>query len=271
MPAEVVPDELDQLAEASQRARLAPADEERMGALLKQALLGGRGGVARAVDVLPRVPWIVGVRAVETVWPELTAGFRTQLIAGLGKDETDAARRIRLSLARALFKIDEPVGLKLAAGVTRELRDKESGVLTPKQAQIFANVFIGRGKPWLAQMPLAEWKPADVDALVHCALLAVFTLPHPPVTQLGVLKWAHEQGRLAKLDEGALEAVLKGVSRWSAKWQNVLRREVPELPEQIAAGLKPVAVESRPEPIAAIDDEPRESAPESGMDETPGV
>src|SRR4051812_13505343 len=55
-PAEPVPDELEQLAEASQRARLAPADEERMGALLKAALLGGRAGVARAIDVLPKVP-----------------------------------------------------------------------------------------------------------------------------------------------------------------------------------------------------------------------
>ncbi len=262
-PAEAIPDELDQLAEASQRARLAPADEERMGTLLKAALLGGRGGVARAIEVLPKVPWIVGVRAVETVWPELTAGFRTQLIAGLGKDESDAARRIRLSLARALFKIDEPVGLKLAAGVTRELRDQESGMLTQKQAQIFANVFIGRGKPWLAQMPLAEWKPTDVDELVHCALLAVFTLPHPPVTQLGVLKWAQEQGRLVKLHESTLQAVLKGVSRWSNKWQNVLRKEVPELPEEIATVLKPAAVESRPEPIAATDEGPTESSPEA--------
>src|SRR5678816_2552059 len=116
-PEGTAPDELTQLAEASQKARLSPSDEERMGSLLKEALLGGRAGVARAVDVLPRVPWIVGVRAVETVWPELTAGFRTQLLSGLGKEETDAARRIRLSLARALFKLDIPVALKLAVAV----------------------------------------------------------------------------------------------------------------------------------------------------------
>src|SRR5687768_16968042 len=80
------PDELGQLAEASQKARLSSADEERMANLLKEALLGGRAGVARAVEVLPRMPWIVGVRAVETVWPELTAGFRTQLLSGLAKE-----------------------------------------------------------------------------------------------------------------------------------------------------------------------------------------
>ena len=234
-------DELGQLAEASQKVRLSPGDEERMGTLLKEALLGGRAGVARAIEALPKVPWIVGVRAVEAVWPELTAGFRTQLLAGLAKEETDASRRIRLSLARALFKIDVAVALKVAAGVARELPDETTGTITPKQAQIFANVFIGRGKPWLAQLSLAELKPADGDALAHCAVLAVFALPHPPVTQLGVLKWVREQERLGKLNPTALEAVKKGVTRWSAKWQGALRKEVSDLPEEILAILKPVA------------------------------
>ena len=94
-------DELDQLADAAVKARLPQEDEERLTTLLKEALLGGRNGVARAVAVLPRVPWIVGVRAVEQVWAELSTGFRTQLFAGLAKDDSDAARRIRLSLARA--------------------------------------------------------------------------------------------------------------------------------------------------------------------------
>jgi hypothetical protein len=234
-------DELTLLAEASQKARLSPSEEERMAGLLKEALQGGRAGVARAIEALPKVPWIVGVRAVEAVWPDLTVGFRTQLLAGLAKEETDASRRIRLSLARALFKVDVPVALKIATGVARELRDKETGTLTSKQAQIFANVFIGRGKPWLAQLSLADLKPADGDALAHCAVLAVFALPHPPVTQLGVLKWVREQERLGKLDAVALEAVKKGVTRWSAKWQGALRKEVSDLPEEVIAVLKPVA------------------------------
>lgn len=106
-------DELGQLAEAAARARLSQVDEERLVTVLKEALLGGRAGVARAIQVLPKLPWIVGVRGVEQVWPELTAGFRTQLLSGLAKDETDAARRMRLSLARALFKFDVPVALKV--------------------------------------------------------------------------------------------------------------------------------------------------------------
>ncbi len=240
-------DELTQLAEASQRARLSPADEERMTALLKEALLAGRAGVARAVDALPKVPWIVGVRAIEQVWPELTAGFRTQLLAGLGKDETDAARRMRLSVARALFKVDAPVTLKVAVAVAREMRDKDSGALAPKHAQIFSNVFVGRAKPWVAQLGLADLKPAEADVLVHCAVMSVFTIPHPPVTQLGMLKWAQENGRIGKLQEEALEAVKKGVARWSGRWQSALRKEIADLPEEIAAALKPADADAAPE------------------------
>ena len=268
------PDELSQLAEASQKARLSQADEERMATLLKEALLGGRGGVARAIVILPKVPWIVGVRAVEAVWPELTAGFRTQLLAGLAKEETDAARRIRLSLARALFKLDLPVALKVASAVARELPDKETGVLSAKQAQIFANVFIGRGKPWLAQLPLADLKPADIDALVHSAVVAVFTVPHPPVTQLGVVKWVREQERLDKLEPAALGALKKGIARWGAKWQAALRKEVADLPEQIAEVLKPITEHAgngdsgADAPTVSENDAPTESAdPTSAADD----
>ena len=254
-----VGNELMELALASQKARLAPAAEERMSALLKEALQSGRAGVARAVEALPLAPWIVSVRSVEAVWADLTAGFRTQLLAGLGKDESDGARRLRLSLARALFKIDPPVALKVAVAVAKEMRDKDSGLLAPKHAQIFSNVFIGRAKPWLGQLPLAELKPAEADVLVHCAALAVFTIPHPPVTQLGVLKWAQENGRLGKLHEAALEAVKRGVSRWSGKWQGALRKEVAELPEEILLALKPLPSESAP--VAERENAPGDERP----------
>jgi hypothetical protein len=58
------------------------------------------------------------------------------------------------------------------------------------------------------------------------------------VTQLGVLKWAAEAGRLAKLQPSALEAVKAGVARWNVKWQGALRKEIVELPEEIAVALR---------------------------------
>lgn len=265
-------DELNQLAEAAVKARLPQEDEERLTSLLKSAVLGGRSGVNRAIEVLPRVPWIVGVRAVEQAWPELTTGFRTQLFAGLAKDDSDAARRIRLSLARAIFKIDVSTAVKIALGVLKDLRDRETGDLTARNAQIISNVFIGRGKPWLALLPLGDLKPTEVDLLVHCATLSAFTAPHPPVTQLGVLKWAQEAGRLDKLEDAALNAVLKGVNRWSAKWQGALRKEIADLPESIAAVLKPAPVEPPPveltsEPAAPLATEP-EARDEEEDDDT---
>ena len=238
-------DALAELGARAEKGRLSAAEEAAAAQAIKACLLDGRAGVTFTVELLPKFAWMVAINGVTAAWPGLTAGFRTQLFSGLAKDESDSARRLRLSLARGLFKQDAASAAKLAVGVARELRDKESGALATKDAQMFASVFIGRAKPWLACFSLAELKPADADALVHCALVAVFTLPHPPVTQLGVLKWAAEAGRLAKPDGVALEAVKTGVARWTGKWQGALRKEVAELPEEILAVLKP----SAPEPV----------------------
>ncbi|HEX8294871.1 MAG TPA: hypothetical protein VF593_01105 [Chthoniobacteraceae bacterium] len=270
------PDELSRLVDAATRARLSAPDEERLLTLLKEAILGGRAGVARAVEVLPQLPWIVGVRGVEQTWGELTAGFRTQLLSGLAKEDTDAARRIRLSLARALFKLEVPVALKIALSVLKDLRDKETGVLSQRNAQIISNVFIGRGKPWLSQLPLEELKPAEVDLLVHCAVLAAFCVPHPPMTQLGVIKWTQAAGRLDKLQDAALAAIVQGIARWSGRWQAALRKEVADLPEAIASTLKPAqnAPAARDEPSSSDradeedeDDEDREEGKDSDEEE----
>ncbi len=240
-------DSLSEIATRAQSGRLSPAEEERGASLIKEALLAGKTAVTDVVEILPQLPWIVGVSGVGGVWSEMKAAAKTLLIKSLTENQSDAARRLRLSLARGLFKQDVPIALKIAAGVAKEMWDKESGAVSPRSAQIFSNVLIGKAKPWVAQLPLAELKPAEADALVHCALLTVFTLPHPPVAQLGIMKWAAEAGRLAKVQEPALGAVLNGLSRWSAKWQAALRRETKELPEVFAGRLRPTEAERAPE------------------------
>lgn len=232
------PDELATLAAQSIQKRLPPPAEERLTALLKENLLAGRTGVARIVKELPLLPWMVAVNGVTATWPEMKPASRTQLLSGLAKVESDANRRVRLSLARGLFKQDVPLAMKLAVAVAKEMRDKATGAIDNRNAQAFSGVMIGRAKPWIAQLPLADLKPADADALVHCALVSVFALPHAPMTQLGILKWAGPAGRLAKLHPVATEAITKGLARWSAKWQNAARNEVPELPEAIRETLK---------------------------------
>lgn len=234
--------ELAQLAGEAQTRRLSAVEEERALAAIKHCLLAGKAGVAAVADALPKLAWMVGVAGVTAAWTELKATTKTQLLKALAENENDGARRVRLSLARGLFKLaDTATSLKLAVAVAKEMRANETGEISPRDAQIFANVFLGKAKPWCAQLPLAELKPADADALVHCALVSAFAMPHPPVTQLGVLKWAAEAGRLTKLNESAISAVTKSLGRWSAKWQNALRTEVAELPEEFVAVLKPAA------------------------------
>jgi hypothetical protein len=244
-------DPLTDLANRAQKGRLSAADEEQAAKLLTAALQDGREGLARAVEQLPRLPWIIGVNGVTAAWPEMKPAVRNRLLASLARVDSDAARRVRLSLARGLFKLEPTVAAKLAVGVAKEIRDKETGAISAKNAQVFANVLIGRAKPWLAQLPLAEMKPTEADLLVHCALMAVFTVPHTPVTQLGVIKWAAAAGKLGKLQKSATEIIIKGLGRWSGKWQGVLRREVEGLPEEIVASL-------RPEQPAAPEGEQRE-------------
>ena len=253
--AEADADPLVALANQALKGRLSPADEERTAALLKAALLEGRKGVEKAVEQLPKLPWVIGVNGVTAAWPDMKTTIRARLIGGLAKIDSDAARRVRLSLARGLFKQDIPAAMKLATGVAKEMRDKETGAVQPKNAQIFANVLIGRAKPWIGQVALADLKPADADLLVHCALLSVFSMPHAPATQLGVIKWAVAAERLGKIQPCVLEAIIKGVSRWSGKWQGALRKEVTPLPEEILAALKTPAPEA-----PAQQQQPREKA-----------
>jgi hypothetical protein len=176
------------------------------------------------------------VSGVTGAWPEMKTLYHARLIGGLAKIQTEAARRVRLSLARGLFKQDVPAAVKLAVGVCKEIRDKETGAITPKNAQIFANVLIGRAKPWIAQVGLADLKPVDADLLAHSAALVVFSLPHAPSTQLGVLKWLAD--RLGKLQPLVLETASQAIGRWNGKWQAAMRKEISELPPEITAVLK---------------------------------
>ncbi len=233
------PGSIEDFALRSQKARL-PADEEAQAtATLGKLLLGGRADVARAVLCIPKLPWMVVTQATTGAWPEMKASFRTQMLAGLAKSEGEAAARIRLSLARGLFKIDQPAALKLIILTLRSMRDRTSGLLKGKGAAHFAGVLIGRGKAWVLQVPTDSLKPAEVELLVHAALHGAFHAPQPPLTQIHTLKWAVGiQGSL-KLPAAIEELVLKSITRWSSKWQGVLKREIKDLPDAWLAELKP--------------------------------
>jgi len=244
---------LNRLAETAKTHRLKPAEEEQAVALLKEFLLGGKASITQAVEPLMALPWIVSVNAVTAVWPELSVVMRRHLLSSLAKVESDHALRLRLSLARAVFKTDPPAGLKIAAATVADLQDAETGTLTPKHRQIFFNVFIGKGKPWLLQLPLADLKASEADQMVHCAIQC---FPFcPPLSQLSILRWAAAAGRFKKISENDLALVAKSVGRWNVRLQRQLRTEVADLPEAVTAVFKPG---SEPRPAT-----PAEEAPSS--------
>ena len=191
------------------------------------------------------LPWIVCVNAVGAVWEQLSVPMRRHLLGIIAKNESEPARRLRLSLARAIFKLEPAAGLKLAAAAAADLRHPETGELTPRFRQLFLNVFVGKGKPWLLQMPLADLKPGEADALVHCAI-ECFPIC-PPLSQLSILRWANGAGRLKKVSPADLEIAAKDVTRWNAKLQRQLRADIAELPPALEAVLKPEALKPEPE------------------------
>lgn len=243
-------DPLAALATAAKAARLKPADEERATELLKQRLAGGKAGITAAVSAMTDgLPWVVSVNAVSAVWESLSSPMRRHLLASVAKIETVPARRLRMSLARAVFKLDPPAGIKLAAAAAAALKDAETGSLCAKHRQYFFNIFIGKGKPWLLQLPLGDLKPAEADALVHAAI-ETFSFC-PPLSQLSILRWAHGAGRFKKIGAGDLAVVAKALSRWNVKLQRQLKAEIAELPAELEAALKPEALQPPPEATEA--------------------
>ena len=247
-------DALIALAHAAKAARLAPAEEERAAALLKEQLTGGKAGITASIrPMLEGLPWIVCVNAVSAVWEQLSAPMRRHLLGSIAKDEGESARRLRLSLARAVFKLEPAAGLKLAAAAAADLKHPETGALTPRYRQFFFNVFIGKGKPWLLQLPLGELKAAEADALAHCAIEC---FPFcPPISQLSILRWVDGAGRLKKASATDLDIASKAVARWNTKLQRQLKKEIAELPAALEGVLKPEALKDEPEPTPAAGQE----------------
>ena len=256
---EEITDPLLQLARAAKAARLSPADEEKAVTLLKERLAGGRAGITAAIEPMTDgLPWVVSVNAVSAVWEALSLPMRRHLVASIAKTETEPARRLRLSLARAVFKIDPPAGLKQAAGAVAALKDPETGAFSSKHRQYFFNIFIGKGKPWLLQLPLGDLKGADAEALTHAALETLSFCPPP--SQLSVVRWIHGAGRFKKISPGDLALAAKAVGRWNVKLQRQLKADIADLPPELEAVLKPEALQAAPEKPATPTSAPEPAA-----------
>jgi hypothetical protein len=113
-------------------------------------------------------------------------------------------------------------------------------------------------------------KPAEADLTVFAALHGAFHQPQAPLTQLSIVKWAAAAGRLANLPPALEQMTLKGVSRWSGKWQMALRREVSPLPDSWTDVLKsPIQADktsSEPASYSSLPGDGEEGSP-SGEDD----
>ncbi len=235
--------ELAALSQTGNTNRLSPGDEDKATRLMHNCLLEGGDGIAAALAAMPQLPWILGVRAIENAWKDLPAEARATVLDGLAKMDTDNGYRLRLSMARSLARVELPEAVRVAAATCRSMWNSETGALKPEHSKLIGNVFIGRGKPWVLQLALADLPPEDATAILSAVVFSTFNVNNAPITQLSVLRYGG--ARLGQLHENLIGMVARAVGRWGGKWQSALRKEVPELPEAILSALK---ADAAPEP-----------------------
>ena len=249
--------DLAALAQNGNTNRLSPADEDRATRLMHACLLEGGEGIAAALAAMPQLPWILGVRAIESAWKDLAPEARATVLDGLAQMDTDNGYRLRLSMARSLARVELSEAVKVAAATCRSMWNAETGSLKPEHSKLIGNVFIGRGKPWALQLQLAELPPEDANAILSAVVFSTFNVNNAPVTQLSVLRYGGS--RLATLHENLIGMIARAVARWNGKWQSTLRKEVADLPEAILSVLK---ADSAPEPRQRAAAEPRAAVEE---------
>ncbi len=266
------------LAELTTRAastRLRQSEEEEAVSIIKGLLTSGGHSLTPALGALPALNWNVGATAVTLAWPEMSHTAREAFVTGLKREDqrTEPARRIRLSLARGLFKQDVEVAAKNIGAVCAEMK-KSAGEdpLSKSERRNFDAVMIGKGRPWICQLPLADWRPAESAAVLHVAVAACFAGGNvPPFTQLSLLKWIADADRLDKLAEDSLQLAIDGVARWSPKWKAALKKEIAMLPEPLAALVVDAEVPTPRPPEESNDaesSEDRDAAVEAGRDDS---
>lgn len=163
------------------------------------------------------------------------------------------------SIARGLAAIDPEATEQVATAVCAEMRAE--GALSAKDRHGFANVFIGKGKPWLLHLKVPEWKAPE--HLIGCAIETCFAGQCPPFTQVALLGWLGQHGLFEKISAESMALIAKAIERWSPRWRKELRRDLPEPPPALAEMLAAESAEpERAEPAA------ESPAPSSGDTES---
>jgi hypothetical protein len=214
-------DELRAFIETSRAGRLTPADELKGATLFKDLVAAGGKALAGALDLIGDLPWFIPVNGTLEAWAGLTPIKQRNFLAALKPLESEAARRMRFSIARGLYRVDPVSALKLLLTTLQTTRT-EAG-LDPRDRQIFCNVLIGKNKPWLSQVELNSLKPAEANILALSALESIAGA-NPPAA-IAVIHWAKPVKTLFDLPEPVLQELAKGFRKWSTRWQKELAGE----------------------------------------------
>jgi hypothetical protein len=214
-------DELRVIIENSRNGRLSPADEQKGAALFKELVMSGGKPLTSALELLGDLPWFVPVNGALEAWPQMTPAKQRGFLAALKPLESEASRRMRLSIARGLHKLDATSALKLIVATLQSLR-KENG-LELKDRQIFYSVLIGKNKPWLLQLDLKSLKPAEAELVALTAIECVAGA-NPPAA-VAVIQWAKPFQPLNTLPEPLQQELGKIFRKWSSRWQKQLSEE----------------------------------------------
>jgi hypothetical protein len=240
-------DELRVIIENSRSGRLSPADEQKGAALFKELVMSGGKPLSSALELLGDLPWFIPVNGALEAWPQLTPAKQRNFLAALKPLESEASRRMRLSIARGLHKLDPASALKLIVATLQSLRT-ETG-LDPKDRQIFYSVLIGKNKPWLLQLDLKSLKPAEAELValtaIECAIGA-----NPPAV-VAVIQWAKPFQPLHTIPEPLQQELGKIIKKWSSRWQKQLAQE--DLPSALSEILQAKFLQSGadlPEPTS---------------------
>jgi hypothetical protein len=268
-------EQLQAIIDQAKNSRLSPAEEDRAVELLKEAVAGGPKALPAAIEAILSLSWNASVKAVADAWPETKPAGRTRLLTGLAKADSDSSRRIRLSLARGLHAQDPAAALKLISGVCEAMGGAQGGSTT-KDRQIFANVMLGKARPWIMNIAMVEMKPADAQKLIIPALESCHQAPI--FTQIWVLRWICEADKFDTLTAEHIESIGKSINRWQSRWHKELRKIIPKLPDSLenalantggrpAAPIAPIAP-VQPESLESVE-EPVEASEEVLLDATP--
>src|ERR1700730_15691294 len=211
-------DELRTIIENSRNGRLSPADEQKGASLFKELVMSGGKALSGALELLGDLPWFVPLNGALEAWPQLSPIKQRNFLAALRPLESDASRRMRLTIARGLHKIDASSALRLIVATLQTLRT-ENG-LEPKDRQIFFSVLVGKNKPWLLQLDLKSLKPSEAQLLALTAI-ECSTGANPP-SVIAVIEWAKPFQPLNTIPEPVQQELAKTFGKWSSRWQKQL-------------------------------------------------